>query len=320
MLNDVSAVGIHASILRTMASPTGKLPQWWLDCTPHDTLEEQVERKKKEEEEKQAQQEADEKEESSTEMPDDSDAALEQEEPLESLDMNGDASDDSEASPVSEKNRYRRNSNSRSPMGPPEEYPESTDYNAERAKLRHVENQKKRNVRSPSDSTSSYAKPRFGRYVRNDTPSPKVEAAPESAPTPSPLSPESNVSNKTPSTQSPPPKPVRKFKTVFTGVSPFDFAMQQRAREQERREKERLARESLARHHAEKVESDKASQQKQKHLEEMRKKKEAEEAIKKFRKTTLDADLETELKRQKQEEKRKKKEAEEQHHGYKSTS
>lgn len=315
--------GCHAVTSKrdlTMASPTGKLPQWWLDSTPHDTLEEQVERKKKEAEEKKAQ------EQQKVTEQNDADAALDvgdvsatqKETPSESLDMNGNAHDNVKPTPLSKSNGYRRNSNPTRTITP-EEW-ESTDYNVERAKLKPVteNDMKKRNgALSPASSRGSPATISSGRYTPEVTSPQEQAVVPESAL----LSPESTVSSSsTPSSLESSRKPARHFKTSFTGVSPFDFAMQQRAREQERREKERLARESMQRHHAQKIESDKASQHKQKDLEEKRKKREAEENLKTFKKVTLESDLATELKRQQQEDKRKKKEAEELYHDYKSTS
>lgn len=302
-----------------MTSSTGRLPQWWLDSTPHDTLEEQVERRRKEKEEKEAQQETDEKEHNGAADNDCVDAAPEHENPMESIDMNGDSTNDIKNSESSEKSRYQRSSNPRSPLGPPEEF-ESTDYSAERARLKPVisENGKKnRNGALSPASPISLTKTPSGRYANTETPSSNEESVRADA---SIVSPSEQSTESTPSSLSNSRKPVRSFKTAFTGVSPFDFAMQQRAMEQERREKERIARESLARHHAEKVESEKAREQKLKDLEQKRKKKEAEEALKKFRKETLESDLETALKRRELEDKRKKKEAELQHHEYKSKS
>ena len=307
-----------------MACRTGKLPQWWLDNTPHDTLEEQVERRVKEEEERRAQ-EADASEECAYDGFNDvtDDAARPQEAPMETLEMNGKVNGDAKTASVSRTNGYKRNSNPSSYLlRPPDEY-ESTDYKVERAKLRHVSendknsnNNKRNGVLSPSSPEISATSSPF--MWSSDADSPQEQSLlPESAPS-DVLSPESTAG--TPSSLTSTQKPIRSFKTAFTGVSPFDFAMQQRAREQERREKERLARESLRAHNAAKVEKDRASQQKQKDLEEKRKKKEAEDALKNFKKTSLESDLETELTRRRQEDKRKKKEAEEQHHIYKATS
>ena len=113
----------------------------------------------------------------------------------------------------------------------------------------------------------------------------------------------------------PPPK---KFDTAFTGVSPFDFAMQQRAREKERREKERLSREGLAQHHGGVLLADKAAQHKAKEDEERRRKKEAEDLLKMFKAADLDKHYEVaaELKKLQIEDKLKKKEAEEHLKGY----
>lgn len=309
---------LNFSTHSTMSSRTGKLPQWWLDNTPHDTLEEQVERRRIALEEKIAEEE---------ENFDDNviicgdtinDNAEDDGAPIESLKVNGTPNDDDEQtdSLTTKQNGYKR-----APRSSPitlEEYA-STDYKIERAKLKPVvsdnENTKK-NAISPTNSLGSSIKSPSSTTWTKDVDSPLEAALPESAPT---ISPAESTKN-TPDSINASQKPVRHFKTSFTGVSVFDFAMQQRAREQERREKERLARESLARHHAETFEYDKASQHKLKSLEEKRRKKEAEENIKKFKKVTLDSDLATELKKRHQEERRQKREACEKHHEYKSTS
>ena len=304
-----------------MPGSRGKLPQWWLDNTPHDTLEEQVERKKKEAAEKKAQEEAEAEEQQIDRAtpPSGSDAATPQETPTESLHVNDD-NDDMKPVSLSRNNSYRKPT-PRSRLVSPEQY-ESTDYNLERAKLKHVENgisQRDRRY-SPAILRGSTVKSPAGRNVVNQTlTSPQQKQPFANGTMTSPLSPESTATS-TPSSL--PTRQPRHFTTAFTGVSSFDFAMQQRAREQERREKERLAREALARHHADMVEVARASEQKQMYLEEKRKKKEAEENLKGFKKFTLDGafDKSTELKRQNMEEKRQKKEAEEKIHEYKSTS
>ena len=118
-----------------------------------------------------------------------------------------------------------------------------------------------------------------------------------------------------PTSTAPSPK---KFDTAFTGVSPFDFAMQQRAREKERREKERLSREGLAQHHGAVLLADKAAEHKAKDDEVRRKKKEAEDLLKMFKAADLDKHYEVaaELKKLQIEDKLKKKEAEEHLKGY----
>jgi hypothetical protein len=117
-------------------------------------------------------------------------------------------------------------------------------------------------------------------------------------------------------------KPVipssNKFHTAFTGVSPFDFAMQQSAKEKERREKERLSREALSKHHGALLLADKAAEYKAKDEEIKRKKKEAEELLKMFKAPDLDKQFElaSEMKKLQIEEKQKKKEADELLKGY----
>lgn len=114
------------------------------------------------------------------------------------------------------------------------------------------------------------------------------------------------------------PVAPKKYNTAFTGVSPFDFAMQQRAKEKERREKERISREGLAQHHGALLMADKAAEHKAKEEEERRKKKEAEELLKMFKAADLDKQYEVaaELKKLQIEDKLKKKEAEEHLKGY----
>jgi hypothetical protein len=114
------------------------------------------------------------------------------------------------------------------------------------------------------------------------------------------------------------PRSTKEFKTDFTGVSSFDFAMQQRAREKERREKEREAREALAKHHGTSVEADKAAEQRAKEQEERRKRLEAEANLKAFKAADLDKKYEVaaELKKLQLEDKLKKKEANEHLKGY----
>lgn len=110
----------------------------------------------------------------------------------------------------------------------------------------------------------------------------------------------------------------RTYKTEFTGVSPFDFAMQQRAKEKERREKERQAREALSTHHGASLEADRAFQHRARDEEQKRQKKEAEEALKAFKAADLDKKYEVadKLKKLQIEDKLKKKEAEEHNKGY----
>jgi hypothetical protein len=112
--------------------------------------------------------------------------------------------------------------------------------------------------------------------------------------------------------------PSKSYKTEFTGVSPFDFAMQQRAREKERREKERLAKEALATHHGHSLEADRAVELKAKEQEQRRQKREAEENLKAFKAADLDKKYEVaaELKKLHLEEKQKKREADEHLKGY----
>lgn len=309
----------------TTTSPVGaKLPQWWLDNTPHDTLEEQVERRRIEEEKELSEEEENEEEDNVIICGDttDHDIATDYDDlaPLESRPLNGHANGN-DFENTKKTNGYKRSTAPRSAPITPEEF-ECTDYKVERANLKHIELQEKtkNTTASPTKSMGSPLRSPWSptRYSQNAN-SPVISALPESAP--ATVSPETAIrsTKNTPNSFKDARKP-RKFKTAFTGVSPFDFAMQQRAREQERREKERLARESLSRHHAETAEYDRVSEQKQKYLEEKRKKKEAEEYRKQFKGVTLDSDLATELKRRHMEEKRKKKEACEQHHEYKSTS
>ena len=127
----------------------------------------------------------------------------------------------------------------------------------------------------------------------------------------------SSTSSASPTKRLVPPNP-KKFDTAFTGVSPFDFAMQQRAREKERRETERLSRESLVQHHGGVLLADKAAEHKAKEDEERRKKKEAEDLLKMFKAADLDKHYEVaaELKKLQIEDKLKKKEAEEHLKGY----
>ena len=282
-----------------------------------------MERRRIEQEEKLAEQEENEEEDNVIICgdADHDDLVTDEEAPLESLPLNGHMNgNDVDSENVIKTNGYKRSTAPRSAPITPEEF-ECTDYKVERSKLKPVElEEKTKNTTiSPTNSTKSSIKSPLSTTVYSqDVHSPVNSALPESAPT---VSPETMSTKGTPNSDSlNASRQPRKFQTAFTGVSPFDFAMQQRAREQERREKERLARESLSRHHAETVEYDRVSEQKQKMLEEKRKKKEAEENIKMFRKDTLDSDLATELKRRQIEEKRKKKEACEQHHEYKSTS
>ena len=115
----------------------------------------------------------------------------------------------------------------------------------------------------------------------------------------------------------------RQFKTSFTGVSPFDFAMQQKVKEKQRREQERLAREALAQHHAQLSEVDKASERKAKEQEEKRKKVEAEKILKQFKnKGDSKLDKATSLRKLNNELQRKRKEAEDlqRDHKYQPTS
>jgi hypothetical protein len=112
--------------------------------------------------------------------------------------------------------------------------------------------------------------------------------------------------------------PSKSYKTEFTGISPFDFAMQQRARKKERREKERLAKEALATHHGHSLEADRTVEVKAKEQEQRRKKREADENLKAFKAADLDKKYEVaaELKKLHLEEKQKKREAEEHLKGY----
>ena len=115
-----------------------------------------------------------------------------------------------------------------------------------------------------------------------------------------------------------PERQPRVFTTAFTGVSHFDFAMQQRAQEKERRERERLDKEGLARHHAQVVLVDTAAELRKKQQEESRLKKEAEANLKKFKNDHGPSQFDTagNLKKLDQEQKKAKKEAEEHNHGF----
>ena len=118
-----------------------------------------------------------------------------------------------------------------------------------------------------------------------------------------------------------PKRRPRVFETAFTGVSTFDFAMQQRAQEKARREKERLYKEGLSRHHAQVVLVDTATELKKKQLEELRQKKEAEENLKKFKNDHGPSQFDTagNLKKLDQEQKKAKKEAKELNHGFQAS-
>ena len=299
-----------------MADPAaGRLPQWWLDYTPHDTLEDKVERRRKKKEAERAKAEAEAQKENTNGVP---------------TEVTVDSRFDGSVSQPSPLNTgYVRTLTPKGPGAYETDY-EKADYGLERLKLKHTgvdENgesggpwnqstfrdtanggsgeQEQNTEQSTASSTRSTSK-----SITTDEPSiPEDMLSPLSQTT-------STASDK--GTFSSPRKP-REFKTAFTGCSVFDFAMQQKAREQERREKERLARESLSHHHADKVEVARATENKAKVLEQLRKKKEAEDNLKGFKKVTLDGNFDkaSELKRLQQEDKRQKKEAEKQHHEYK---
>lgn len=156
-----------------------------------------------------------------------------------------------------------------------------------------------------------------GEHQEEAPTSPGAKASPEKTiqeededTTPSPVRSWSRKNSGTPTGKS--------YKTEFTGVSPFDFAMQQRAKQKERREKERLAKEALTRHHGHSQEANRAAQSKAKEKEERRKVKEAEENLKAFKTADLDKkhEVANDLKKLQIEEKQKKREAEEHLKGY----
>lgn len=268
---------------------SGKLPQWWLDSTPHDTLEDHVERKKKEAAERKAKEEA---KKNKNKVGDALDAPVVQ-------DME-----------TSQSTTWRTEDRSRGiPRGGDDstyDY-ETTVYSEERAKLKPVA------VADDGDLDQAI----------NDSPGMEAEnVKPIGSPAYSETNFQSPMSEISSTSDVSMGLKARKFKTAFTGAGAFDFAMQQRAQEKERREKERLAREALKQHSADAMEAVRVRQQKQRDLEEKRKKKEAEENLKGFKNLALDSmlDKSTELKQQKLEDKRQKKEAEEKRHEYKSTA
>jgi hypothetical protein len=110
----------------------------------------------------------------------------------------------------------------------------------------------------------------------------------------------------------------RVYKTAFMGVSPFDFAMQQRAQEKERRQKEKMDREGLTRHHAQVVQIESATELKKKQQEELRLKKEAEDLHKNFKNDAGPSQFDTAgtLKKLALEQKNAKKEAEQRNHEF----
>ena len=110
----------------------------------------------------------------------------------------------------------------------------------------------------------------------------------------------------------------RVYKTAFTGVSPFDFAMQQRAQEKERRQKEKMDREGLTRHHAQVVQIESATELKKKQQEELRLKREAEDLHKNFKNDAGPSQFDTAgtLKKLALEQKNAKKEAEQRNHEF----
>jgi len=113
-------------------------------------------------------------------------------------------------------------------------------------------------------------------------------------------------------------EPVKKAKNVtprfkktqqFTGCSPFDFAMRQKAAEKERREKQRLAKEALSTHHAGSAEHSKAAKKKAEEDGERKKRKEAEENLNTFKAAEMDqtAQAAADIKKQQLQEKQAKK-------------
>jgi hypothetical protein len=156
---------------------------------------------------------------------------------------------------------------------------------------------------------------RQGQQARpsSDAASVPATSAPEDASTATASSSSTTGARDIPKGQAP-----KQYGTTFTGVSPFDFAMQQRAMEKERREKERISRENLSRHHGASGQADKAAENKASYDEERRKKKEAEDNIKMFKAADLSKKYEaaTDLKKLQMEDKQKKKEAEEHLKGY----
>ena len=112
------------------------------------------------------------------------------------------------------------------------------------------------------------------------------------------------------------------YKTAFTGVSPFDFAMQQRAKEKERRQKEKMDREALTRHHAQVVQIESATELKKKQQEELRLKREAEDLHKTFKNDAGPSQFDTagNLKKLALEQKNAKKEAEQRNHEFQANS
>ena len=265
----------------------GKLPQWWLDSTPHDTLEDHVERKKKEAAERQEKEKA-KKDEVATVG--------------DIVDASGvNDMERSQSTPPGAEGRSRQSST----RGVDSTYNyEKTNYSDERAKLKPV-------LAGDSDQAMEDS---LGKDEEN--------VKPFGSPAYSEISIRSPLSETSCTSDDPVHLKPRKFKTAFTGAGAFDFAMQQRAQEKERREKERLAREALKQHSAAALEAIRVRQQKQRDLEEKRKKKEAEENLKGFKNLVLDSRLDksAELRQQKLEDKRQKKEAEERRHDYKSTT
>lgn len=268
---------------------SGKLPQWWLDSTPHDTLEDHVERKEKEAAERKAKEKA-KKDEDKVGDPLDAPGVKDMER--------------SQLTTSRTKGRIRRSPT----RGDDSTYDyETTNYSEERAKLKPVAVADDGDLDQAIDDSLG----REGENVK---------------PIGSPAYSETGILSPMSETSCTSDVPVRlkerKFKTAFTGAGAFDFAMQQRAQEKERREKERLAREALKQHSAASLEAIRVHQQKQRDLEEKRKKKEAEENLKGFKNLALDSRLDksTELRQQKLEDKRQKKEAEEKRHEYKSTA
>jgi hypothetical protein len=286
----------------TMARKSGKLPQWWLDGTPHDTLEDQVERKKKEAAERKEKEEA-KKDEHEHAAPSDPPVGLlvDKKSPQSTIQISR-IEHKSRRSPTGGNGSIRDG-------GGTNNY-ETTDYNEERAKLKHVAAADNGDLGCKSPIRVKDAP---GNAAENVKPIGSPEHVEQSV-----QSPLSEMS----SCDTPTRLQARTYKTAFTGAGAFDFAMQQRAQEKERREKERLARESLKQHSANTMEAERVRQQKQNDLEMRRKKQEAQENLKGFKNLALDSkmDKSTELKRQQLEHKRQTKEAEEKHHEYKSTT
>lgn len=291
----------------TMARKSGKLPQWWLDSTPHDTLEDQAEQKEKEAAERKEKAKAKKEEHQLL----GEGAAKEKSNAAVGLLVDKRSPQSTkQISRIEHKSRMiptRGHGSTRGGSGKIDY--EATDYTEERAKLKPV---------TSADSGDLGLKSPIS---DKDSPENAMEnVKPMGSPAHSEQSVQSPLTEMS-SFDSPTRLQARTYKTAFTGAGAFDFAMQQRAQEKERREKERMARESLKQHSATTMEAERVRQQKQKDLEMRRKKHEAQENLKGFKNLALDSkmDKSAELKRQQLEHKRQTKEAEEKHHEYKST-